>query len=639
MSAVQWYENRFIESDRIALTVFITGVMEAPVVDTMRICGASNNYMQASGARSNEQYKWYTDSLSTIAIKVSLDEQDQTLYAYMDSNTNYYVSIISRSGDCESKRVHVPIVLKSLPTAPVVIAEPTICGNGSVRFEVAYEPGYTYLWYPCQTDCAYYINRSGGSAELFNESYYESYLYNSGGVTTTTVWVEKISLNNFCAGERIPITATSYVPEAPIVSHEIYQCRKDIKTISAVLPSGQSSEATINWYADKEKVNLLAQGPNFTIPSEMNVRTSVYVVVKDPAYHNCESGILSGEVVIYPKELPPSPSVVITESCGKVTYSIQETISGADYFWYTMDTLSPVYTGLELINYQNSQYFSSAFYVAAVTKEQCISNKTRVEGHPLEIAQAPQIANAERCGYGTLKFKVSGNGKNTRYRWYDYSGDPILGEYTSEYTTRYSYSSTEYGVSYIGDNGCESEIKKVMAVINPGPSIIASNDFVCKGESVVMYGAGGNMYEWSENGIVYSNWAFTHVNPYGTTTYTLTDPMIEGACKSVSITIKVNKSPDCHPLAVGEVSEGNTTIAGSEQKAKVYPNPFTDEFSLDGSFEEATLRILDLTGTERYYFPAGSIDLRSIKPFLLPGQYILEIKTSDKVYREKLIKL
>jgi hypothetical protein len=637
VSAVRLEDNKYVESDRVPLAITINRITQ-PTTDTVSICGASHNYLFASGAQSNEVYCWYSDSLSHTPIKISDDEHDRNLFEYIDSFSTFYVSIRNLSLGCESNRSRIPINIKPAPSAPMILSEPTICGSGTIQFEVQDEAGYAFLWYPCQTGCGYYMNR-GGTGPSYNGNSFETFLYNYSSVSTYTVWVEKISLTNFCTSQRVPLTATSYKVEAPIVPRTVYKCRTDIDTVLALLPAGQNSSVII-WYGDKEKTQLLGKGNSFAIPSSIRSRTAVYAVLYDSLLNHCESEIEEGEVMIYPGEVPTEPSVSVSENCGEVIFSVQQSANSGRYLWYTYDTLNAVHTGDQLINSTNNEYASDAFYVCFETSEGCIGQKTRVEGRPLAIMQAPQAPSVERCGPGSMKLNVTGNGKFTRYRWYNSLGYLIVGEYDSEYTTPYLYYSSNYSVTMIGDNGCESEKRDIQAVVKPGPSIGASNDFICRGESVALYGAGGNMYQWSENNIMISNRVNIYVNPFITTTYTLTDPTVVGPCRSASFTIQVNKNTECEALEL-ENNSNNSGSAGSplEPAYKIYPNPFTDEFSIHGSFQEAACRIMDLTGTELYYFPVGSIDIKSIKPFLNPGHYILEIKTSEKVYREKLIKL
>ncbi len=638
VAAMQWTGDHYTESTRVPLNINITGAPTAPLADTLGICGASRNYMYASGAGSSDRYKWYADSTTTVPLKISANNQDSYFYAYIDSSTSYYVSIVNLSG-CESIRMRIPIVLKSIPSSPVILSEPVLCGNGTARLEVLQEEGYTYLWYPCERGCANYVNR-GGTGALFNENYFDTYLDNTAGFTQATVWVEKISLTTFCPSIRVPLTATSYKTEAPAVPHEFYQCINSSQTVHASLPLSAGSHAVIRWYRDEEKTQLIGQGTNFTIPSVVAERTSVYAVVQDSVMHKCESEVLEGEVIIHPRTtLPPSPIVSIDEDCGRVVFKVQSPDSSMKYFWYTNDTVHTIYSGIQLVNYSESEYASEAFYVASSTEEGCYSKMVRVQGHPKEIAAAPQAADQERCGYGSVNFKVAGAGKNTRYRWYHANGSPVMGEYTAEYTSPYLFSSNSYSVSYLADNGCESEKKTVRAMLKQGVSMTVSSDFVCRGESVALYGAGGNMYRWSENNIIISNWSTIYVNPVATATYVLTDPTIAGECGSVSVTILVNKSSECAPLAL----EGNESSLPAQEPAalqsKVYPNPFVEEFMLDWTQQEDEGRIFDLTGVELVHFRFSATDKKSIRPILKPGQYILEIKNQEEVYRERIIKL
>jgi len=153
-------------------------------------------------------------------------------------------------------------------------------------------------------------------------------------------------------------------------------------------------------------------------------------------------------------------------------------------------------------------------------------------------------------------------------------------------------SATTYSV--IGQTGnCDNQATQFINV-NALPTVSASTERsdICKGESVMLTGAGASTYQWLANTIFLSS-AQVMVTPNVSTTYTLVGTDANGCSNSTTLVQNVSA---CLGL------NGVTYSSGG---VKLYPNPTHGSFNLEfGSSANRHITVSDLTG--RIIFDSNS---------------------------------
>jgi len=146
-----------------------------------------------------------------------------------------------------------------------------------------------------------------------------------------------------------------------------------------------------------------------------------------------------------------------------VTLSAQKAGAEETYQWYDADEL-PIDGAVDAEYITSTLTSDTEFYVSIVSAEGCVSEKILVQATVLEV-EAPATTSASRCEAGSVTLTASGAGTGDKYQWYDSQGSEISGSTGAEYTTPELESTTQYSVSIISSDGCESELIPVEAGI------------------------------------------------------------------------------------------------------------------------------------------------------------------------------
>lgn len=259
---------------------------------------------------------------------------------------------------------------------------------------------------------------------------------------------------------------------------------------------------------------------------------------------------------------------------------------------------------------------------AAFISDACDFTPNSIPDFGLSYAWSPTVcvnptlvissSNASICKGQTATLTATGA---TSYSWSNGS--------SSSNTSVSPTVSTTYTVT--GFNGmCSSSVTLVQNVIpQPTLSIAQTKTLICKGQSATLTASGASTYSWS-NG---SNGSYIVVSPTVTSTYTLT------GSKSNCVTQKT----------ISQFVSSCTGIEEAKTKFEsihAYPNPFSNNLSIQNPFQENTiLKFMDLTGKFVYEtsIEAGanrSIDTESLKA----GMYILILEQGENKLTRKVIK-
>lgn len=185
-------------------------------------------------------------------------------------------------------------------------------------------------------------------------------------------------------------------------------------------------------------------------------------------------------------------------------------------------------------------------------------------------------------------------------------------------------ANTSNYVAYGFNGSCASSINVVQNVTqNPTLTVAQTKSVICRGTTATLTVTGASTYTWS-NG---SSASVIAVNPTITTTYTVSGAM--GSCVAQkTITQLVS--------ACTGINEEMTMT----KNLSVFPNPFSDEFTVVNVFEqEANVNLFDMLGNCVY---SGKISAEAKETIssahLQNGMYLLVIDNGNQKASRKVIK-
>jgi hypothetical protein len=185
----------------------------------------------------------------------------------------------------------------------------------------------------------------------------------------------------------------------------------------------------------------------------------------------------------------------------------------------------------------------------------------------------------------------------------------------------YPTLTNTYVVSGTGQNGCISS-SSIQVIVNALPLITVSGlpQTICKGETIILAGSGGNFYSWS-NGL---NTPTIQLSPVNTGTFEVTGTDNNGCTSSSIFLLNVSQC---------------TQIAGTEgDNLIIYPQPFTDKVTITGleNPDRAFYMIFNSAGlliSTGQMHENSTIDLRD----QAPGIYLLQLFINENVQVHKKI--
>ena len=543
------------ESDRIAVSVTINPIPDAPVVPSQVFCGSAT---VAELPQGNGTYKWYATSTSDAVLLNSAEL----------SNATYYVS--TTVNGCESARVAVVVTINPIPVAPTVASQ-VFCGNTTVA-DLPQGNG-TYKWYTSLTSVSalsntdvltsdnYYVSttllgcesvrvavsvtintipavptvpsqvfcgsatvadlpQGNGTYKWYATSTSTSALSNSDVLEAGNYYVSAIT--NGCESARVAVSVTiNEVPVAPTVVAQVFCGSATVLD----LPQGNG---TFKWYANLSSTTVL-------LNSEILAGGTYYV---STTVNGCES--LRTAVSVTINEIPAAPSVVAQVFCGSATVLDLPQVSGS-YKWYNV-----LSGGVAL---STSQSLTSGTYYVSTTVNGCESARAAVVVTINPTPAVPTVVAQVFCGSATVLDLPQGNGT---HKWYAGSTGGLVLSNSQSLTSGTYYVSTTV-------NGCESARVAVTVTINPVPvAPVVSPQTFCGSAMVNALPQGDGTYQWyaSLNSVnVLSNTSSLSTGIYYVS---ITVNGCESVRKPVSVT--VNPIPAA-PTVASQFFCGNTTVS------------------------------------------------------------------------------
>ncbi len=247
----------------------------------------------------------------------------------------------------------------------------------------------------------------------------------------------------------------------------------------------------VQWFRDGVPI------PNAIIESFQASTSGSYQVRISGAYGGCQLFSDPIELAITPR--PDFDIRLDDEYCETEGLIVLENVlpEGGSFTGPGMDgeTFDPLGAGV-------GQHFIEYEYIDS--QSGCVYAESKFvivnEGPELPIAVSDEV-----CGSGTVVLSASGAGDNDIYRWYDVStgGSHIQQSINPDFETPVISETTEFYVSLLSPNGCESERVPVDAMVIPPPAEPGiDNGDRCGPGSVLLSASGATgveIYRWFEN--------------------------------------------------------------------------------------------------------------------------------------------
>ncbi|EAY27501.1 T9SS C-terminal target domain-containing protein [Microscilla marina] len=466
------------ESDKVAMSTVVLSTPLPPKMTVTDVCVQGTITFTVDETNANT-YHWYKDSIGGTAFQASTDKTFTT--GILSKDTTFYVSQVSAVNGCESARTKITGQVHPLPVIKVI--DNKGCIGEQILLKVSGGVQGKYNWYT-----------SKNPADIIAGANDSTYL-TPPLATNTTFYVTAESTIGCTSALDSVVAQVEAPPAAPKVPG-VSICSGENATVTI----NETNTNTFNWYnVATGGTAFQSSGAKTFTSGALTANTKYYVSQTSAA--GCESS--RTEVLITVNPLPPAPTVTPGKGCAGNSILLQASGSTSGiYRWYTSTNTVDSISGADSATFNTPPiYQNTTYYVAAVSNNGCVSPMTAVIADVKPTPGAPIVSsNQEVCGSGKITLTINEN--NTyEYRWYTDSTSTVPFKAGTEktYTTDLLTSTTNFYVSQVGVNGCESPRTLAQAIVNPlpnAPQIIANEG--CTGNSVILQisGAANGQYRW-----------------------------------------------------------------------------------------------------------------------------------------------
>ncbi len=509
------------------LNISVSGAPSAPNVSNQNRCNPGIFTFSATG---NSFYEWFNDSL--VAIPLATGNSFST--PVLSSSRSYWVSSQSQTklnfgptdpfftGDAtELGNFSHGLYIKVLKDVRIDTLTIYPTGTGLVRFNVKDSANsVTYASTSFQVNNAigtavkipirlnlspgvYRIDPSGSTVENMLRSVGDiTFPISSPGLLQI---IGATALNRYywfyswkitsleCPSARKKVQALfTGAPNSPTVSN-VSRCGSGSVSLVA---NGASSGDSYRWYTSSTGGSPIA-GQSSGTYNVNNVTTNTTWYVSIFTSGNCESQRVAISATINQNPIPPG--TFAGNRCGPGTVNLSANGTGQSYKWYSTQTGGTAFPGEISAAFVTPVITQTTnFYVSVVAANGCESTRSLSTASINPIPQSPNTIAGNRCGTGSVQLSASGSGQS--YTWYavPVGGNPISGQFTSNFTSPVISQTTTYYVSTTGTGLCESARSPVIATINPIPQNPTTTDGNRCGPGSVNISANGSgqSYKW-----------------------------------------------------------------------------------------------------------------------------------------------
>ena len=521
----------------VATTVTVNAKPSTPTIvagGATTFCAGGSVVLTSSSSAGNQ---WY---MNDAAISGA------TAATYNATTTGSYTVIVTSAEGCSSTAsAATTVTVNALPASPVVSNTTYCIGSTTSALTATALSGNTLSWYG--------TNATGGTASSTPST------PSASADGTTDYYVSQINALG-CESIRSKISVVVIaLPAAPVVSNTTYCIGSTTSALTATALSGN----TLSWYGTNATGGTASNTP--PTPSASATGTTDYYVSQINA-QGCESARSKISVVV--TALPAAPVVSNSTYCvGSTTIALTATaLSGNTLSWYGTNATGGTASS-------NPPTPSSAaagttdFYVSQINAQGCESIRSKISVVVNALPAAPVVSNSTYCiGSTTSALTATALSGNT-LRWYGTNATGGTASSTPPTPSALVTGTTDYYVSQINTQGCESIRGIIKHIVNPLP---AKPIISWSGVQFSTTASGVN-YQWLLNGAPISGATASTHKPLNTGDFKLriTDP---NGCINVS---------DSFKLVVTAIS--NLVATPTSNIAMVYPNPASTQLVLEFS--------------------------------------------------------
>jgi trimeric autotransporter adhesin len=399
------------------------------------------------------------------------------------------------------------------PGTAINVNSPTICAGSTATLTAT--GGTTYTW-----------SANAGSATTASVT-----------VSPTVTTVYTVTANGGGGGGCAPV-ATSTVTVVPSLSVTVNTPAAICAGASATLTA--TGAGTYTW----TPATGLSATTGSTVTASPTVTTN-YTVVGSAG--SCAPATATTVVTI----IPSSTITVNSATVCPTTSAILTANGSATYSWSPGTGLSQTSGSIVTAN-------PAATTVYTVTGGNCVTPGTST------VTVVPScsitVNSATICAGASATLTASGGGP---YTWSPATG---LSSTSGASVTASPAVTTVYTVT--SSSGGFNTSSTSTVVVNPNPTVVASNTTICQGSSATVTATGASGYAWTPaTGLSTTTGSVVVASPTVSTTYTITGTAVSGCTATAVAAVGVNAAPvvtlglnsvGCAPLCVSFTSSSST---------------------------------------------------------------------------------
>ncbi len=464
------------EGARTPITITVYSMPIAPTSGVLpaTICGAGSVSWSATGAGTNETYRWYNVSGGGSPI---------TPPTSVSTTTTLYASIYNSDTGCEGSRTAVTVTVNLIPGAASGSVSPlAICGTGSVSWSASGAgTNEAYRWYNVLT---------GGSAITPPTSI----------STSTTLYVSMYNTVTGCEGNRSAVTATVN-PLPGLATGNVSPTTLCGSGSVSWSGSGAGAYEVYRWYAN-------SSGGSTITPAAGISATTTYYVSRYNTVTGCEGSRTAVTVTINTLPGAGAGSVSPNSLCGSGSVTWSGSGAGANevYRWYAASSGGSPITPATSVSTTTTNYVSRYNTVTG-----CEGSRTAVTVTVnAPITTTPTITGNASFGAGPITLIGNGNPLGTNYKWYNASN--VYQTTGANFSTSITTTTTNFMYARsVSTAGCEGPQIAINVTVYPLPVVTAPQNYVIKDVPVTLTATAGNdTYTWknSANAVVGTSQTF-----------------------------------------------------------------------------------------------------------------------------------
>lgn len=416
-------------SPRTAVAVTL---VEKPAVEKQSVCFGSAATFKATGSDS---YQWYNAAGDLLP-----SNGDTFTTGPLTQTTSFFVT--GTTSGCTTQKVEALAEVKAATPTPNGGGPYVVCTGSKITLSASGVNGAVYDWY---------YDKTGGTSIISSPDFTTPVL-----TSDQTYYVE--ATVDGCPSERVAVTVTVSQPaEKPIPAASGPICYNSGAELSV---TNAASNVTYKWYTSATSTQVYRIGA---------VVTTDALVSNTTFYVRAESGACVSDpepVTVTVKSIVVAPTVTgATTTCPGTTVTLTATAPAGNIFkWYDSATSTPaIDTGAVFSRIINA---NRSYFVSVTASDGCESARTEVVITTIPPPAAPQASGGSTC-VGGKAVLIATTGNN--HRWYDAGGALLWSGPVFE--TPALTTTTDYFVSSVGANGCESLTRtKVTATVIPKPA-------------------------------------------------------------------------------------------------------------------------------------------------------------------------